>query len=232
METIQNNNIIKITDNSNKTVSINDLVECVSSEGVITNKEVKEIIKFDEYSYILRYNTKNLACKYILPCLFASSNRINYKTHIINTYLNTDKTKIYVEALYDEELDNVLISNGSFRNIVDKDWSYVYEYSIPSAFNKELDLILQGKYSQISDGYKSMVMSFFGNTLVKFTGNGGSYLADTRHLKSKSKVTHLNRVFDRSPKLRKELEEEFNTTLQPTQELEALFNTNEFREFN
>jgi hypothetical protein len=117
---------------------------------------------------------RNDTLRFILPAL--------------NFYGLTDKDilieglqGVYIKTLINPELDNNLLIKyrpskaieyakidssmtllESFRGDFDVDESIVYIIDLNPMFTKELNLILEGRYSELSDNYKQLIANFWG----------------------------------------------------------------------
>lgn len=112
---------------------------------------------------------KNHTFRFLFPLLYENENKdSDFTTNEFNgIYLGTDKYKdklilIYTpndtQSFYD--LDNRLTSLNTFNADIDlKDGKIAYIFDI---LNDNINLFIEGKYSEFNNEYKQIIMKFWG----------------------------------------------------------------------
>lgn len=114
----------------------------------------------DNYNYILENLAKhNLCTYYILPLLRLSFRDFGGETNFKNSYLSKDCKKIYVQVV-----NPLFVWKGyAPHKVHNLETSDVYiELDIPSEFEDDVQNFLKGKYSQLSNDAKRMIITHSG----------------------------------------------------------------------
>lgn len=154
----------------------------------------------------------NRSSTYILPFIVNNRKDISWDKYFMNCYTGTENDKDYGQYIYIhlrykpitecEKIENLLVSNNNFLDSRNTDKQYtLYKFSIPEKFKKDFDLILESKFSKISDEAKIKICLFH----------------------NASKESRLYKIFQKDENLRKELEEELETEIPKGLELSNLF---------
>jgi hypothetical protein len=107
---------------------------------------------------------------FLTPMVFKHKSEIKYNNNFIGTFIDYEgsNTRIGINLLYrfsghsDFSLfENSLQNNPYYVKTIDVDKFHVlYCFSIPDQFIIDYNLILNSKYSEISDYYKTKILSF------------------------------------------------------------------------
>ncbi len=154
----------------------------------------------------------NLSKKYILPLLLEGVyfNK-NVLFSIINTYLK-DNLNLYQDCIYIRckftndidymKFDDSIINLPNFKkayNLLNNEVVYIIDISNI----KELNLFLEGRYSEYNITSKNKIIDFFKKLNL-----------------SKYFLNQIERVFRKDPSLKKEIEYRLHVSLDSNQELE------------
>jgi hypothetical protein len=171
--------------NENKIISINysDRFKIELEKVIIIDKnpyKIFSIIKEDKegkvYTLVLFKMTKS--CIFIMPFLGKDRQHFKWDINFCNCYIGTEDDFTYGNSIYllyrfigdtwYTDFEQELRNSPYFIESQDVDKHHVlYEFSVPSDYIEDMDLILEGKYSQISIGAKNRVLTFHGSTSDK-----------------------------------------------------------------
>jgi len=176
-----NKKIIKI-ETENVNIEKGDEIT-ISNNGYDIKYIIRELSMYPKYPNIIfcKENVYNTTTLFILPLLFENkslSSFINNKDgYLINSYFKCD----FINKMHDNDLflllkystserfkiqESLFIKNKHFVASHDIHKQYVlYEFKIPEEFSKDVNLLINGKYSKISEYSKKKICSFHGNTI-------------------------------------------------------------------
>jgi hypothetical protein len=114
-------------------------------------------------------NTKTTT--FLMPLIGISELSINFlhPRMLINAHIKSKEDKLIYIILNkldspEESRDYVLLQNLNehFVDYIEEEQEYILIYQLPKHFNKDYELILQGKYSQTSVPYKEIMLRVYG----------------------------------------------------------------------
>lgn len=134
--------------------------------------EIKEkISNGTDKSYILNIHKLTKSSMFIMPFLGHDREYFKWKSIFCNCFIGTESCASYGDSIFllyrfsgqpwFSEFEAQLKSNPHFIESVDVDKAHVlYEFSVPSEYEEDKNLILEGKYSEVSEGAKTRIISF------------------------------------------------------------------------
>ena len=175
-------NVQKFNDNIISLLFKDDYEIRVGNIIPITFKQNKEKLNISKYK--VNYIIKEKGCfylveefinkitKYLLPGLGENKNYWNLDYHIVNTYLLKKENFIDINYLYikcrfvssnnylefEKKIKEHELYNSCFEY---KDYYTIYKFKIPDKLKKNAELILEGKYSHISNELKKKICGFY-----------------------------------------------------------------------
>lgn len=115
---------------------------------------------------------KNISRAFILPMC-----GINYKTlpkNFNNCYITLDYDVIlvfnreeYYDTVFYHFVEHVKSSLKSYRSYEEDIDEILIFFKVPEVFRENFDLFIEGKYSKLTDGYKDIIISFYGKKTIK-----------------------------------------------------------------
>lgn len=184
---------------------------------------------------------KNFCCAFILPMV--GINHKNVPSNFINAYIGKtynvfvvfDKTEDYDIIFYN--FFEHIKKNPCYKGHIEEEDEMVIELAIHENYYNDFSLFIQGKYSEFSDVYKKIIVSYFGNKTIKDSYHVTEY--NTIHPQEFKKKQIAERLYE--PKDLKEglanikevleipnLEQE---TFKTIQELEQLNNATDEKQY-
>lgn len=95
------------------------------------------------------------------------SNFVNcYITEDYHCYLVFDKTEDYDEIFY-HFMQSTIRNNNKLVSYDDLEDEVVFIFKIPEIFKDEFDIFIRGAYSEFSEAYKKILVSFYGQISIK-----------------------------------------------------------------
>lgn len=203
-----NGKIIKIK-TENEDISIGN-TKIISSNGYNIKYLIRNLNMYSKYPNVVFckedvYNTTTL---FILPLLFETKNIASFISnkdgYLMNAYLKCDfinKTSdnsLFVLLKYSTSekfkiQESIFLKNKYFIAPYDIHKGYVlYEFKIPEEFINDVNILISGKYSKISEYSKKKICSFHGNSIDGML---------------------INKVLYRNPELIKFYEDEFDCSM-------------------
>jgi len=164
----KDNQIVKITFDDEYIINVGDHILLN-----VENKDYKfyvNYIMFENNAIYLLEALINDTTTYIYPLLGHKYTDIVYY-HLINAYLrinleeNIDNKYIYIVFKYIDsksfqEIEQFFKNIKEFVKVIEPNYSYtIYKLKIPEEFQNDVDLIIEGKYSQISDKAKQRIIN-------------------------------------------------------------------------
>lgn len=157
------------------------------------------------YDYVASVEEYNKANKFLLPILTHNCAYFACKSYMINTYLSADLKNLLVKYRFSKHdtfgnLEERLTSHDFFVDFYDVDKNFVaYKFRIPEKYNQDIQMFLEGKYSQFSGDLKTRVKLFY----------------------DLNKSSDMMQVMYKSEILRRDLEKFLGLTLDKDSELES-----------
>jgi len=150
--------------------------KCLKSINILNNKTNMDRIQWLENNGYYKDGSINhtLSTKFLLPLVGITEMDIE-KLHeklLINVhfFINEEKIKIVVvlnDKFCDQSVSKFVDSqflNENFESIVITN-DYLLIYILPQHFKDDFDLFIEGKYSQTSEAYKSILVRTYRKTL-------------------------------------------------------------------
>ena len=181
----ENNNIIKIHIPYVYELKVGEVFEYLTSDNKKVVYDVKYISKFEhkENSYIVSSHIRNQTTIYLLPTLgllpiekdikdkyssdyIKEMERFGVNSYLINAYLNKQNKTLKLIYKFSHwetyiDLESQLKNHKNFLQLKDEKSRYVsVYYSIPEEFYNDIELFINGKYSQLSKELKYRILNF------------------------------------------------------------------------
>jgi hypothetical protein len=151
--------------------------------------------------YYLTIAELNKSSMFIIPLLGYNRNYFRWVTDFMNCFIGTEENGCldtiylwykYTASIDMEEFENNLMSHPNYIKQKDVDKYHVlYEFSVPEKFMGDYQLILEGKYSYISEAAKERILEFH----------------------SSSKERPLGKILYRDPIRKEKMEKELGVTI-------------------
>jgi len=206
--------IEKLYIGSNPIITRGGVIEVMFDTGhiipYIIPYRISSIVKKEEHSYILIVSERNKVTLYLTPLLCTpqhTDTTMLYHWYLINAYIHREYKNLLVLKYLFSSHETYLLTEKLFRahpfyiGCVELDSYHTgYYYTIPDEYLSDVDAILNGQYSKVSDQLKH---------------KAGLYYTD---MELKKKV---NSVLHKSEELRKELSKFLGVDLSPDMELDS-----------
>lgn len=160
------------------------------SEGTILTVgkqkyKINEIIKSktspDEGYELYTFRKITATGNFLLPFLGGTRHSFRWNQEFVNAFLgdenaNTDNNEISLLYRFQGtveygDFEEGLKQRADFVKITDPDkYTVLYTFKLPEEFKEDIDLILQGKYSQISEKAKTRILQFHSSSKTKPIG--------------------------------------------------------------
>jgi len=214
--------ITELTFSDNFHIELGDLFPLVSKCDTKTLYKVKEIVVLpidnDRSTFRISCEIINKTSHWLLPFVAKNEEEIGYDIVLRNAYIFTEKEEydyykegyIFLKYSYLKEHDYFLNKLKDHSNCVFVDrlysrFEYVYIFRIPEQWLNDVNLLIQGKYSKISQEAKKKILNFHK---LKVTGDTGKIL-----FKDKDYLLQLQNEFKVDCDF-PEYEEKFNINLE------------------
>ena len=146
-------------------------------ETLIINNEMFKVQKIklkktEHFNKLFLYSSiLSRSSNFITPLLIKHKNDVSFDKYFMNCYVGNELTGDYGKFIYIHlrykpvlELENIekkLIEDENFIESRNTDKQYtLYKFKVPDEFLKDYNLILEGKYSKISNEAKLRILSF------------------------------------------------------------------------
>lgn len=208
---------------------------------------IKQIYQLETTTFLITTDIRNKSTYYITPAIFSNKNKIGWTTYLegrfkswdncnfINTYLELTPfkkvDKIVLKYLFTEDesylnLEKNLMDNTHFIDKLDKGQYVYFRYRVPMEFKKDMDLFLDGKYSNLSTKLKINIVGFLAQGKDEYYKDKESIKAN----KIEKLTTPLAQGLFLHPELRAKIEEALDLSIEedleliskPKQELEVV----------
>ena len=165
--TLKDKTLVKLGD----TVIVNNLSFKINS--------IKTTRKNNLLYYDLQTARKTKSSIFILPMLGKTKGAFFYDTLLLNTFIKVpQKSNYYITLLYhDADSESFKKFKGILSNLPTfkesykpTDYHIVFLFKVPIKFKTLLGLFLKGKYSKLTDFYKSRILAFHKQSLKGFVG--------------------------------------------------------------
>ena len=130
----------------------------------------------------------NKSCIFILPFLKQNYIYFDYPYSLYNVYVSEDYNYLYIKYKWTGcedylDLEEKLQLHEKYVEFFDLNEEFViFKFKIDDKYKKEIELILQGKYSKISESLKLQILSFHG--IGKSSKLGKVLFRDEKYRKS------------------------------------------------
>lgn len=150
-------------------VELNEIITINNEKFKVNCIKLKKTSHFNKL--FLYFSVLSRSSNFILPFIVKSRKDISFDKYLINCYvgneLENDYGKfIYIQLRYKptlelENIEKMLIENENFISSKNTDKQYtLYKFKIPEEFKNDYKLLLEGKYSKISDEAKLRILYF------------------------------------------------------------------------
>jgi hypothetical protein len=162
----------KITEIRGKNCSINrndELALTLNTKFKTVHKINKIYFRKDiihNYDFFISTGDLNKTVHYITPFLGNNAGYFSIDKRLINSYISDNFTFIYMKYRFSNaksfnDLDRRLKQVKDFREVInDSPYTITYKFSINYNYRNDVRLILEGKYSEISNHAKTRIISF------------------------------------------------------------------------
>lgn len=180
------NVITELNFSDNFHIEVGDLFPLISNCNTKTTYTVEIIklleIKNKKYIYMISCELINKTSHWLLPFVGKDEEELGYNTILRNAYIFNNDSDFYnkgytfLKYAYLKEYDYFLNKLSNHLNCVNVNrlysrYEYLYTFRIPAQWINDTNLIMEGKYSQISDEAKKRILSFHKLNVKGETGN-------------------------------------------------------------
>lgn len=136
------------------------------SEGNYIPFVLRDVAKISPGSYHGIDQKLTKTCIFILPLLLTDYSYFDYNYSLYNGYISEDCKHIYLKYRFINSqkfllLEDKLRGHSQFVRAYDPDKNFVvYVFKLQDRYKDYISKILEGKYSQISDYYKKVILRF------------------------------------------------------------------------
>jgi hypothetical protein len=119
------------------------------------------------YDLVLMEDMQNKSVQYLLPMLGKNFKFFSVNKRLMNVYLSEDKNFLFLKYRFINssefiKFDSDLQKHPLYRGDSHPDKTFIaYRFRIPVKYSKDINLILEGKYSKVSDDLKKSVLKFY-----------------------------------------------------------------------
>jgi len=213
IERIENDKIVELKYTSNYNIALNNILYLTDNDYFKIRKIEKDI-KLNKYFLISHELTKSST--FILPLLF-NNNEVCWDSSFCNCYIGNAITGEVEDGIY---LLHRYYNDISYHSMIEKysnsellkeeinidKYHTLFKFDIPKEFNNDYKLLIQSKYSRISEYAKEKILNF------NYKGVQSERFKD------------LTDILTRGEALRKKLETKFNCKIENSWELHDKFN--------
>jgi len=127
-----------------------------------------EIIGNDDF--VISESVLNKTTIYATPCLGFDKQYFHIEDRLINTYISHDCKYLYLKYRYFnsdnfKKFDEKLLKHPLLvKDLSEERYFITYKFKIPIKYQKDIDLILKGKFSKMSEGLKKQILKFYDTT--------------------------------------------------------------------
>lgn len=127
---------------------------------------LRDVAKISPNSYHGIDQKLTKTCIFILPLLLTDYDYFDYNYSLFNGYVSEDGKYIYLKYKFINsekflKLEDKLRGHSQFVRAYDPDKNFVvYVFKLQDRYKDYISKILEGKYSQISDYYKKIILRF------------------------------------------------------------------------
>lgn len=169
----QDKTIIRLNFSDGFYIEIGDLLPLLHTNNSKFLHKVEIIKKSDNNKYIIKSEEINKTSHWLLPFVALNEDIVGYDTFLKNAYYftNNDYYKFYEgkciflkynyikdEDLFFQNLSN--LTNCTDVNTKHSKFEFVYTLHISEKWKKDIELLLKGAYSKISDTAKNRILTF------------------------------------------------------------------------
>lgn len=177
-------------------IEVGDLFPLITECNTKTLYKVLKIEKLENTeTYKIINEQINKSTHWLLPFVALCESEIGYDSILTNAYIYNDNPLftfykngyIFLKYNYRQEYDSFFKQLESHTNFIKLStlysrYDYVYVFKIPEQWMKDVNLLLEGKYSQISNKAKLRILKFHSLKANGRTGNilyrSKSYMAE------------------------------------------------------
>jgi len=166
-------------------IELGDLFPIISDCDTKTMYTIKDITQLDDNTYRISCNIINKTSHWLLPFIAKDEIELGYDTCLINAFAFTtdniysstyEKGYLFLKYRYLKEYDFFLNKlkdhqNCTLVNRIYSRYEYLYIFKIPEQWMNDVNLIINGKYSQISENAKKRILAFHKLTKTGRTGD-------------------------------------------------------------
>lgn len=167
-------------------------------------------------SDVINWNISNL---FMVPLLNIGRNRLSQQGFIESFLYNGEEEVSFKNGIYllflpgdIKDFNNFIVEERERTTIIEEyahPGNYMLiAYELPKRFKRDYKLIIEGKYSQLSDAFKKAIPAYLK-------------VADNSKIVEIETVQHM--IFNKSPELKKHFETMFGVDLDDEQELWKIF---------
>jgi len=166
----ENNNITEVcTDKCS--IKLKDEVVLLLNTKFKTTHQINRIYVDNQkllssYDFIISTGSINKTTQYIIPFLGKNTKYFSVDLRMLNSYVSEENDYIFIRYRFSKSedfnnLDRKLRDLEYFREAInDTNYSITYKFIIKNVYRKDVKLILDGKYSQISKLAKREITRF------------------------------------------------------------------------
>lgn len=163
--------------NNNKILSVGDVYD---------RSKIKDIYKSENKKdeYIIKFYDLSKTSYFILPFVFKNKGVLKFDTHFLYSFLGYKLNNFYIAIKYTDDieyfkLEKYLCTLSNYVNQIHCDDEMLFIFKLPD--NDDINKIIQGKYSSISDEGKQKIIEFHNIKQPKVSKLYGiMYKTDTR----------------------------------------------------
>lgn len=160
----------------------------------------------------------------IFPMLDGNKDDFLWSLYFMNLYTKIeghDEEGIFLHYRYSDnnrfkDFEAKVVTLPGYRTHVDIDkYHVIYQFDVPTAFQREYDLFMKGKYSKFSDEYKKRILDFHKTDEM------------ARQLGTTVENTKIYGILHKSKILKEEIEQRIGTSLHESEEVYSIPYDNE-----
>ena len=155
---------------SKHSIKLKDAIILSLSTQFKTTHEVNKIYVANDtlykYDFFISTGLINKTVQYIIPFLDNTAEYFSIRLRLLNAFVSHDNKYIFIRYRFSNskdfnDLDRRLRGIDYFREIInDTKYSIIYKFVLRDIYTKDIKLILNGKYSDISELAKKKIISF------------------------------------------------------------------------
>ena len=154
----------------NVDISVGEEIMITFISGFVTKYTCNYIISVTDSifaEYLLLEDNPTKTNTYLTPILGKDYKFFSTEGHLINSYISEDYNSLYLKYRFSNtesftELDKNLTNHSLYAKDINTNKYFIsYKFTVPITFKEDVQLILDGKFSKVSNKLKKQILKFY-----------------------------------------------------------------------